>query len=83
MCPTRTPRTLLLVIDPDPTPRSGRAARSADALDHGSEHREENQLELTVLMPCLNEAETVATCVAKARRWMDDNDVTGEVLIAD
>ena len=24
-------------------------------------------LELTILMPCLNEAETLATCIAKAR----------------
>lgn len=39
--------------------------------------------ELTVLMPCLNEAETVATCVAKAVDWMDRHGVDGEVLVAD
>jgi glycosyltransferase involved in cell wall biosynthesis len=39
--------------------------------------------ELTILMPCLNEAETVATCVAKARRWLDEAGVDGEVLVAD
>ena len=26
-------------------------------------------LELTILMPCLNEAETIAICVEKARRY--------------
>jgi hypothetical protein len=39
--------------------------------------------ELAVLMPCLNEAETVATCVAKARGWLDEHDVAGEVIVAD
>lgn len=34
-------------------------------------------------MPCLNEAETVATCVKKAKSWMAANDVEGEVLVAD
>jgi hypothetical protein len=34
-------------------------------------------------MPCLNEAETVAVCVLKARKWLDNSGQTGEVLIAD
>lgn len=41
------------------------------------------ELELTVLMPCLNEAETVGICVRKAVAWLDANHVTGEVVIAD
>jgi glycosyltransferase involved in cell wall biosynthesis len=40
-------------------------------------------VELTVVMPCLNEAETVATCVAKAVRCMQDNGIDGEVVVAD
>ena len=40
-------------------------------------------LELTILMPCLNEAETIVTCVNKARTWLTKHDVRGEVLIAD
>ena len=39
--------------------------------------------ELTILMPCLNEAETLAVCIRKARKFLADNGVTGEVLIAD
>jgi glycosyltransferase involved in cell wall biosynthesis len=39
--------------------------------------------ELTVLMPCLNEGETVATCIAKARAFLERSGVDGEVLIAD
>lgn len=40
-------------------------------------------LELTILMPCLNEAETLATCIAKARRYLDRSGISGEILIAD
>jgi glycosyltransferase involved in cell wall biosynthesis len=40
-------------------------------------------VELTVLMPCLNEAETVATCVAKAARFLSANGIVGEVLVVD
>jgi glycosyltransferase involved in cell wall biosynthesis len=39
--------------------------------------------ELTILMPCLNEAATVGTCVAKARRFLERAGIAGEVLVAD
>jgi hypothetical protein len=40
-------------------------------------------VELTVVMPCLNEAETVATCVSKAVKFLADSGVSGEVVLAD
>jgi glycosyltransferase involved in cell wall biosynthesis len=40
-------------------------------------------VELTVVMPCLNEAETVATCVRKAVRFIDEHGIDGEVVVAD
>ena len=42
-----------------------------------------DQMELTILMPCLNEAETIEVCVAKATAWLARAGVNGEVLIAD
>jgi glycosyltransferase involved in cell wall biosynthesis len=39
--------------------------------------------ELTILMPCLNEAATVGSCVAKARGFLERAGIEGEVLIAD
>jgi glycosyltransferase involved in cell wall biosynthesis len=39
--------------------------------------------ELTILMPCLNEAETLATCIGKAFSWLERSGVHGEVLVAD
>jgi hypothetical protein len=41
------------------------------------------QIELTILMPCLNEAETLATCIRKARGFLDRSGISGEVVIAD
>ena len=40
-------------------------------------------MELTILMPCLNEAETVGICVDKALAFLRRAGVEGEVLIAD
>jgi len=34
-------------------------------------------------MPCLNEAETLASCIKKAQRWLVRNHVAGEIIIAD
>jgi glycosyltransferase involved in cell wall biosynthesis len=38
---------------------------------------------VSIVMPCLNEAETVATCVRKARAWLASAGITGEVLVVD
>ncbi|TYQ30754.1 glycosyltransferase family 2 protein [Pseudanabaena sp. UWO310] len=38
---------------------------------------------VTVLMPCLNEAETLGTCITKAKNYFLRHDIDGEVLIAD
>src|SRR5580698_401773 len=40
-------------------------------------------MELTILMPCLNEALTVETCIRKARSYLEKRSITGEVLVAD
>jgi glycosyltransferase involved in cell wall biosynthesis len=41
------------------------------------------ECELTILMPCLNEAETLATCISKAMASLENLAIAGEVLIAD
>lgn len=43
----------------------------------------DERFELTVLMPCLNEAETIGRCIDKALKCIHDNNIEGEVLIAD
>ena len=42
-----------------------------------------DQIELTILMPCLNEAETIETCIKKAHSFLNRSKVSGEILIAD
>jgi glycosyltransferase involved in cell wall biosynthesis len=39
--------------------------------------------ELTILMPCLNEARTLGNCIAKAQRFLEQYRISGEVLVAD
>jgi glycosyltransferase involved in cell wall biosynthesis len=43
----------------------------------------EETIELSIVMPCLNEAETLATCIEKARGFLERAGVSGEILIAD
>jgi glycosyltransferase involved in cell wall biosynthesis len=40
-------------------------------------------VELTILMPCLNEAKTVVQCVQAARDFLARNGIAGEVVVAD
>jgi glycosyltransferase involved in cell wall biosynthesis len=42
-----------------------------------------NNCELTVVIPCLNEADTLAACIRKARRGLEAAGVAGEILVAD
>src|SRR5271167_2714449 len=40
-------------------------------------------MELTILMPCLDEALTVKACIQKATAYLNNRGIAGEVLIAD
>jgi glycosyltransferase involved in cell wall biosynthesis len=40
-------------------------------------------LDVSVVIPCLNEAETIATCIRKARRAMERDGLRGEVIVVD
>ncbi|MGY1606886.1 MULTISPECIES: glycosyltransferase family 2 protein [unclassified Geodermatophilus] len=43
----------------------------------------DTEIELSIVMPCLNEAETLAVCIRKARGFLERSGVSGEVVIAD
>ena len=45
--------------------------------------QDERPLELTILMPCLNEAETIEVCVKQACGYLARTGIAGEVLVAD
>lgn len=40
-------------------------------------------LELSVVIPCLNEADTLAACLEKAQRSMKEHQIVGEIIVAD
>jgi hypothetical protein len=54
-----------------------------DAIKPAVAEAESRDVELTILMPCLNEAETIATCIDKAHGFLARAGVAGEILIAD
>jgi len=39
--------------------------------------------EVSIIMPCLNEADTLAACIGKARRALDEQEIAGEIIVAD
>jgi len=41
------------------------------------------KIELSIVMPCLDEAETLATCINKANTYFKNSGVQGEVIVAD
>jgi glycosyltransferase involved in cell wall biosynthesis len=40
-------------------------------------------MELTILMPCLNEAQTLPACIAKARAFIERSGIDAEILVSD
>ena len=40
-------------------------------------------MDVSIVMPCLNEEESVAGCVQKARSWIDHSGMAGEVIVVD
>ena len=66
----RTPIATSTAI-PTPGEAAGHAALPTD------------RCELSIVMPCLNEAETLAVCIKKAKQFLADSGVDGEVIVAD
>ena len=40
-------------------------------------------MELTILIPCLNEEKTIGICIKKAQAFIQNNNINGEILVAD
>lgn len=51
--------------------------------EHAAVESPERQIELSVVMPCLNERETVGVCVRKAWVALREAGISGEVIVAD
>lgn len=64
------------------TIRSTPGTRVSPLVRQWTEHKETTP-EVSVVMPCLNEAETLAICICKARRAFREYGIDGEVIVAD
>lgn len=53
------------------------------ASDPGTAGDEMDEYELTIVMPCLNEARTVGICVQKAQEYLTRAGIGGEIIVAD
>jgi glycosyltransferase involved in cell wall biosynthesis len=64
---------------------SSRAAADSPAFENPDSTGDvsERHIELSVVLPCLNEVETVGTCVRKAQQSMQSHGISGEVIVAD
>lgn len=74
--------SMLDEIDPleHPAAPPDRTAHAAPAASPGEK---EYTYEVSIVMPCLNEADTIATCVRKAMKALADANINGEVIVAD
>src|SRR6266496_4255937 len=44
---------------------------------------EQAVLEVSIVMPCLNESDTLALCIEKAQRALCEHKIAGEIIVAD
>jgi glycosyltransferase involved in cell wall biosynthesis len=66
------------------TDRAARpSAQEAPAAEGGRQRQAVTAGYVSIIMPCLNEEDTVAVCVRKAVRWLSGNGVDGEVIVVD
>lgn len=42
-----------------------------------------NDCELSIVMPCLNESETLGICIKKAQQFLREHHISGEIIVAD
>lgn len=52
-------------------------------MTHQSFETEQNLPEVSIIMPCLNEADTLASCIGKATQALTENRIAGEIIVAD
>src|SRR5688572_13203346 len=72
MLPKRSLRTVVFSVD-----------RGFAHQGRMTDHRASPTPEVSVVIPCLNEADTLATCLEKVHRAFRESAIVGEVIVAD
>lgn len=44
---------------------------------------QKNNIELSIVIPCLDEAETIEICIKKAKKFLLTNNISGEIVVGD
>ena len=74
----------LIALDNFVLAQEDKANQSGRATAGGETHPSATEMvELTILMPCLNEAETLENCIRKAQGFLSQHRIKGEVMVAD
>ncbi len=42
-----------------------------------------SKIEVSIILPCLNEEQTIGICIAKAMTFLKENNISGEIIVAD
>lgn len=71
-----TEQTAVLVAGPLDENRATQAQRGSDVPAPG-------YVEVSVVMPCLNEADTLEACIIKAKKAFTEHNIAGEIIVAD
>jgi glycosyltransferase involved in cell wall biosynthesis len=66
---------------PRRTPRTNEKPQNASNLWYKCSKN--GSMELSIVMPCLNEAETLEICISKARIFLERSGISGEIVIGD
>lgn len=48
-----------------------------------TDYNASEEIELSIVMPCLNEAKTLGSCISKAKAFLESNRINGEIIIGD
>jgi hypothetical protein len=71
-------------LPPFGLPEAGKPVAGVEPPDlTGSPPASSSNCELSIVLPCLNEAETLATCIEKAQAYLARAGVAGEIIVAD
>jgi len=54
-----------------------------DKVTEASNYTPADEIEVSIVMPCLNEADTLATCIEKAQSALAKHGIRGEIVVAD
>lgn len=82
--PMSSPSSRPQAANPDPAePQPSQLELPGKVAARARPGSDDDSLELSIVIPCLDEAETVAGCVRKALGFLEQHAVSGEVVVAD